>query len=276
MLVACVMITVVAFAMLRMLYLHLKWQAKLEAATQQQGQNKYALFLVAFTAVFREGVEAVIFITGVSQANPEAIPIPGLLGIVVGTVFSYIVFFGSKPVDIRWFMYITSFIMFAIGAGLLSRGIHEFQEMGAFGYYGEEEGEASEESSGSSDTTYVAEEVPPPLSWANVKLGDFTACCSAEDDSTSFYALLRAIFGYSDAPTRLEIITYMLYWGYVMLALAYKAWRGTLWGKFAPKAGGESSAELAELAAADEEKAQGKGIEELEPPPCEEVAELKK
>ena len=129
MLVACVMITVVAFAMLRMMYMHLKWEKKLEnaASSLDSSRNRYALFLIAFTAVFREGLEAVIFITGVSQANPEAIPIPGLLGIVLGCIFSYVVFFGSKPMDIRYFIYISSFVMFAIGAGLLSRGIHEFQ-----------------------------------------------------------------------------------------------------------------------------------------------------
>ena len=105
--------------------------------------------------------------------------------------------------------------------------------MGAFGYYGGEEAESTEETS---SNHYEPEEVPIPPSWANEKLGDFSSCCSAEGDSTSFYALLRAIFGYSDAPTRLEIITYMLYWGYVGLALSWKAYRGTLWGKFAPGA----------------------------------------
>ena len=113
--------------------------------------------------------------------------------------------------------------------------------MGAFGYYGEEESESTEETS--STNHYEAEEVPIPPSWANVKLGDFSGCCSAEGDSTSFYALLRAIFGYSDAPTRLEIITYMLYWGYVGLALSWKAYRGTLWGKFAPGAPGAAEAD---------------------------------
>ena len=67
-------------------------------------RRRYALFLMSFTATLREGIEALIFITGVSRGNPEGVALPGVVGILLGCIFSYIVFFGSKPVDIRYFM----------------------------------------------------------------------------------------------------------------------------------------------------------------------------
>jgi iron transport multicopper oxidase len=229
MLVASVMVTLVAFAMLRMLRMHSKWQARLAEAAGEgklEAGRRYAFFLVTFSAVLREGVEAVVFITGVSQANPTAIPLPGFLGICLGCCFSYVVFFGSKPVDIRVFMYVTAFCMFAIGAGLLSRGLHAFQMMGSFGSYW-----ADPLVDPMLASEYAAPVLVLPPSWVNVPLGDFRKCCRADGTSTTFFALLRAITGYSDRPTRLEIISYCSYWAYIIASLLFKARANTLHGK---------------------------------------------
>ena len=265
-LAACVMITPVAFAMLRMLAMYSKWEQRLQArvgGASPAGVDRYALFLMAFTATFREGVEAVVFITGVSQANPRAIPIPGVVGLALGSLFSYVVFFGAKPVDIRPFMYVTAFAMFAIGAGLFSRAFHAFQGAGYFGTMGNSLGPdyADYAYSGSEYEAALVIEEPD---WWNVPLGHFRGCCAANDRTTNFYTVMRAVFGYADRPTRLEIITYVLYWGAVLLQLAYKYRAGTLFGRVPPAGGtaaaGESSdEEMAKLVA--EEAAAGSGSE---------------
>lgn len=105
-LLACCMITPVAFAMLRMLALYAKWEGRLatQLATAAPERLGWALFLAPFTATLREGVEAVVFITGVSQASPQALPLPGVLGLLLGVIFAYAVFFSSRPMDIRPFM----------------------------------------------------------------------------------------------------------------------------------------------------------------------------
>lgn len=82
MLVACLMTTVVAFSMLRLVSMHEKWTARFEASVGVAGAAaasedespaiaagptvanraaNNAVFMACFTAVAREGVEAVIF-----------------------------------------------------------------------------------------------------------------------------------------------------------------------------------------------------------------------
>ena len=277
-LAACIMITPVSFAMLRMLSMYGKWEARMEAAVMTlKGPDRYAFFLMAFTATFREGVEAVVFITGVSQANPTAIPLPGVLGLLLGSVFSYFVFFGAKPVDIRPFMYVTAFVMFAIGAGLISRAFHAFQMAGYFGSMGNSLGPDYADYSYSM-SEYEPARVPEEPAWVNVALGHFRGCCSANDKTTNFYSVLRAVFGYADRPTRLEIIVYMLYWGYVIVSLSLKYRAGTLYGKFAAPApaaqasqpAAEGDEEMAKLAGEDSAlvtACKGPGCEEIKP--CE-------
>ena len=229
MLTACAMITVVSWAMLRMLSMYKKWENRLAEKLEVGGGglDSYALFLMAFTATFREGIEAVVFITGVSQGNPTSIPIPGVLGLCLGALFSYVVFFSGRHVDITPFMYATSALMFAIGAGLLSRGFNGLQTAGYFGVF--DPGVVADYTY--SATAYTPDTVPLVPSWINVPLGDFRACCPAAKNSTTFFGLLRSIFGYSDRPTRLEIITYVVYWGYVLLSGLHKWRKGTLFGK---------------------------------------------
>ena len=43
------------------------------------------IFLLAFTTTIREGIEAVVFLAGVSAGTPaSSIPIPGVIGIIMG------------------------------------------------------------------------------------------------------------------------------------------------------------------------------------------------
>jgi FTR1 family protein len=102
--VASAFVTMVAFAMLRMYSMQKKWEQRLDksiTSLEMTGRNRYALFILAFSAVFREGVETVLLITGISRGNPESLPIPGLLGIFIGVIFGYFVAFGSRPINLK-------------------------------------------------------------------------------------------------------------------------------------------------------------------------------
>ena len=227
MLTACVMITAVAWAMLRMLSMYQKWEHRMAERLGVTGFDRYALFLMAYTATIREGLEAVIFITGVSQGNPTSIPIPGLLGLMLGSIFSYVVFFGSRKFDLSYFMYLTSAFLFAVAAGLLSRGFYMLQAAGFFGTFDL----ALPRDYAYSADAYTPDVVPVTPSWVNVYLGDLRDCCSASKNSATFFGLMRSLFGYSDHPTRLEIITYVVYWGYAITVGLYKWRSGSLYGK---------------------------------------------
>jgi high-affinity iron transporter len=238
--VACVMLTSVSFALLRMLSMQKKWEERLTVSTQKQdlmGTNKYALAILSFSAVFREGVETVILITGISQGNPESLPIPGIIGIFIGVVFGYFVCFTSRPINLKYFMIINSAIMFALGAGLFIYSIHEFQEADLFGPW--------------KGVPYAYRP------WQNQYIADFSKCCSSDKPSTdgsgkrkpTFFTLMRALFGYQAKPTRLEIIMYCGYWFLVISGLTYKVVKGTIWGVQAKAEVEDEAAAAAEAAA---------------------------
>lgn len=72
-LVAVVMITVMGMAMLRTTQIQEKWKVKLSKAMDDENQKglgnasrRYAMFLLPLITVLREGLEAIVFIGGVS------------------------------------------------------------------------------------------------------------------------------------------------------------------------------------------------------------------
>lgn len=261
--IASAMITLVALSMLRMMALSQKWEVRMQRRLASPDSSSRSIFFCCFAAVLREGIEACVFITGVSAGSPLSIPLPGVIGLILGALFSYAVFFGSKPVDVRIFMYTSAFVMFAIGAGLLSRGLHEFQLAGRFGAYNFDPLSPAEPAAASLE--YSAEALPVVPAWVNVYLADYRHCCAANDGQQQyFYTLLRALFGYSDQPTRLEIIGYVSYWAAAIALLLRRAGNGTLLSKAPPLA--ESPLSAADLASGDLESS-----EELALTPVEDV-----
>lgn len=73
-LIACIMITVMSLAMLKSQELQEKWRGKLGDAMQNANEKrsvrnlsaKYALLILPMITVLREGLEAMIFVGGVS------------------------------------------------------------------------------------------------------------------------------------------------------------------------------------------------------------------
>ena len=58
------------------------------------GRNKYAIFILAFSVVLREGTECVVFMAGLgATSSVKALPIPGVVGFILGLIFGYVLFF---------------------------------------------------------------------------------------------------------------------------------------------------------------------------------------
>lgn len=106
-LVASIIITVVGAAMLRVSKLQEKWRVKIANAVQKKDNTqitsfrsrfkvwceKYAMFILPFITVVREGLEAVLFVGGVSLALPAtAFPLPAILGFAVGCLVGYLIY----------------------------------------------------------------------------------------------------------------------------------------------------------------------------------------
>jgi high-affinity iron transporter len=107
-LIASVIITLVGAALLRIGKMQQKWRVKLAASleaplgvTGPAGRwsavkrffEKYAMFALPFVTVLREGIEAIVFVAGVSfQAQAKSVPLPVVVGLLVGIFVGYLLY----------------------------------------------------------------------------------------------------------------------------------------------------------------------------------------
>ncbi|MCE7739797.1 MAG: FTR1 family protein [Candidatus Heimdallarchaeota archaeon] len=165
-----------------------KLEEKVDISIKQQ--QKYGLLTLALISVLREGVETVLFLAGIgaTEDSPWIVLWSGLLGIVVALVIAVLIFYSGKKINLRLFFLFTSIVLIIVAAGMFSHGIHEFQEIGWFG----------------SETH-----------WLQKHAWDMSGILN--DKTNELGKFLRALFGYQDKPTWLEIIAYTGY--YLILSL---------------------------------------------------------
>lgn len=96
------------------------------------GGGTVALASIAFIAVVREGFESALFLisTTVGEEARGAQVVGGLLGVAAAVAIGYLVYRGSRYVNLRVFFRITGVLIVLFAAGLIAKGIHEFQEVG--------------------------------------------------------------------------------------------------------------------------------------------------
>jgi len=103
---ASVVISLLGAALLRVSKMQEKWRVKLaqamEAKVESNGTRtgafkrwaeKYAMFMLPFITVVREGLEAVVFVAGVSFTAPaSSVPLPVFVGLLAGSCVGYFIF----------------------------------------------------------------------------------------------------------------------------------------------------------------------------------------
>src|SRR5262249_53014957 len=95
--------------------------------------SKWGFFAFVFLMVFREGVETVAILAGVSLNSTELMSFLGtLLGVALAVVFGVMFVKGSVRIDLRKFFRVTTVILFFIAAQLVISGFHELSESGVF------------------------------------------------------------------------------------------------------------------------------------------------
>lgn len=102
---------------------------KIKKTVDQQEQK--GLFILVFTAVFREGFEIVLFLSTIYfSSNPQQI-FTGFAGGLLGGLFVSFALFGvTQRVSVYHAYRISSALLILFAAGLLARGVHEFAEVG--------------------------------------------------------------------------------------------------------------------------------------------------
>ncbi len=163
-------------------YLKLELETKVKETIS--GANPHGLMLLSFVAVFREGIETVLFLAGIrTSANRFAVFTGSIAGISIAIIVAIQLMRGTVKLNLRQFFNVTSIILILFAAGLFSQGVHEFQELGVFG--------------------------AATAAW-NQPIMDLSGVLN--DKTSALGALLRSLFGYQDKPTLLEIGAYLLYW----------------------------------------------------------------
>eukprot|EP00879_Flechtneria_rotunda_P012243 GHRR01012787.1.p1 GENE.GHRR01012787.1~~GHRR01012787.1.p1 ORF type:complete len:375 (+),score=127.72 GHRR01012787.1:850-1974(+) len=168
--------------------------------------HAWSVFILASTAVLREGIESIIFLAGVgSNTSFKALPLACLAGLLVGLAVGFIIYYGGKSIkDLNIFFIVSTIVLFFIAAGQVSLGTQLFSKVGMFGPY-----------------AAWADE----LAWQYKPVADLNGCCSDEfANGKQFFVLLHAVLGYQSRPSPIILIMYCFYWA-VILTVVYWKWR---------------------------------------------------
>lgn len=221
-LVATIMITVMGLAMLRTERMQEKWKVKLAKTMEHNSKNgrlgfkawmqKYSFFFLPFITVLREGLEAVVFIGGVSlNVTAKSIPIAVIMGFVCGSVVGLIIYRGGNLIQLRWFFIFSTIVLYLVAAGLMSKAVGFLEQNAWNKVIG---GEAAEESG-----TVIGYKVTTAV-W-HVSWGDPEQNIA----SNGGYQIFNAILGWNNTATIGTITSYCLYWIMIALALVYMNWK---------------------------------------------------
>ncbi|GFZ45102.1 Plasma membrane iron permease [Saitozyma sp. JCM 24511] len=232
---AAIIIFLMGVAFLRMDRARVKWRVKLAAAFEDshskaiahhrakdgslQGHDregrggKWALFLLPFITVLREGLEAVVFVGGVSlSTSAKAIPIAVIVGLIAGGAVGYAIYRTGSSTTLHWFLVASTSFLFLIGAGLASRGVGFFQ----YYYFSHGVGGDVSETGDGPGSFQVAGNVWH-LTYGNPETGSQT--------TNGGWQLFNAIFGWNNTATLGSVLIYIFYWLAVAAALVYLKWK---------------------------------------------------
>ncbi|CAG8752805.1 6634_t:CDS:2, partial [Racocetra persica] len=195
-LLASIVITFMSLSMIRVQQWKLKWENKLQGATESylarhEKGNKWALILLPFTVICREALESIVFIAGIGYSQPPTgLPIPIITGLITGFVIGWLIYKGSHTVSLSVFFVATTILLLFIAAGLFSRAVHEFHEL-----------------SGSEEVVLWKLE-----------------CCDPKNNH--FWAIMDAIFAWRNEATVDTTVSYFVYWIVVIIASVIIVIRG--------------------------------------------------
>ncbi|UCE15722.1 MAG: FTR1 family protein [Candidatus Bathyarchaeota archaeon] len=155
-------------------------------------EQLFGIAALAFVAVFREGLETVLFLTATFFLDPLGAAIGVSIGFVIVVMLAVFLMKGVYRLDIRKFFTYTSIILLVFAAGLAGYGVHELIEAGKgsgieFGILGQQ-----------------AYNINPPTNPDGVY--------PLLHEKGAIGSILKALVGYDGNPEWLRIIVYVGYW----------------------------------------------------------------
>jgi high-affinity iron transporter len=137
-----------------------------------------AVVVLAFLAVFREGIETAFIVYASAATATTATPFIGvLLGLAVAVGLGFAIYKGAVKINLGTFFNYTGAILILVAAGIFAYGFHDLQEANIL--------------PGLQNLAFDISHVIPPDSWYGV--------------------VLKGIFNFNPAPTVIEAIAWLAY-----------------------------------------------------------------
>src|SRR5579864_7335912 len=166
-------------------------RSKAEAALD--GKARWGLALLAFQAVGREGLETVVFTLAIIFSTSTAGALTGaVIGLAGSLVLAFVIYRLGHKLNMARFFTVIGVLLMVFAAGLLADAVENLQQLG----------------------------------WLPVLNSPMWHSGSLISQSSAFGDVLHSFFGYSDAPTPLQLLVYAAYLG--IAAAAYLGVRARL------------------------------------------------
>jgi len=104
-------------------------QRQAERALQRRRVG-WSIFAAAFVSVLIEGLEIILFLLAGAEAGAVNLVVGALVGLALAVLAGWLFYQTNRMSDAILFFYVLGAILIVLAAGLLGRGIHEFQEAG--------------------------------------------------------------------------------------------------------------------------------------------------
>jgi high-affinity iron transporter len=213
-------------ALLRVSKMQAKWRVKLARALEAKDKDiarsgklgvrvkawceKYALFMLPFITILREGLEAIVFIGGISLGLPAtSIPLAAIVGLACGCLVGFIIYKGGNAAPLQLFLIASTCFLYLVAAGLFSRSMWYFQQNTWSHLTG---GDAAESGSG-------------PGSYDIRQSVWHVNCCNPELNGGGGWGIFNAILGWQNSATYGSVIGYNLYWLVIIVGFLALRWR---------------------------------------------------
>ncbi|CAK7234002.1 high-affinity iron permease [Sporothrix bragantina] len=213
-LAAAVIITIMGAVLLRVSKLQDKWRVKLAQAMNPSESHKgplsqrirylsekYALFILPFITILREGFEAVIFIAGAGLGTSAvAIVLSAFGGLLTGSFVGFLIYKSANFAPIQYLLIASTCFLYLVGAGLFSKGVWHLE---AYQWNMIVGGDAAELGSG-------------PGSYDIRRSVWHVNCCNPDFEGGGFWGVFNALLGWQNSATVGSVVSYNLYWAAVM------------------------------------------------------------
>jgi high-affinity iron transporter len=170
-------------------------RARADAALS--GGARWGLGLLAFQAVGREGLETVVFTLAIIFSTSVAGALTGaVIGLAGALGIAFVIYRLGHRLNLARFFTVIGLLLMVFAAGLLADAVENLQQLG----------------------------------WLPLLTHPMWHSASVLSENSAFGDVLHSFFGYSDAPTPLQLLVYVAY-----LAIVAVAFLG-VWDKERPRA----------------------------------------